>query len=129
MLAVPDSEASFEAAKNDSAPFVVRRHGRRNPLPSSRKTLPYPHAALVTHNLRCYPFRSLCKAAAISSVVQLFVQAARRLSKVGRWGSYLMEWVRNIMDYVLTYAICFISIYGLSFSEVNLRSRLFSVRE
>eukprot|EP00903_Cladosiphon_okamuranus_P019553 g17984.t1 len=74
-------------------------------------------------------FGSLCKAAAISSAVQLFVYAARRLSKAGRWGSYLMEWVRNIVDYVLTYAICFISIYGLSFSEAGQRvSELFKRR-
>lgn len=49
--------------------------------------------------------------------MQLFVRVVRRLSKLGRWGSYLMEWVRDVVDYVLTYAICFISIYGMSFSE------------
>lgn len=49
--------------------------------------------------------------------MQLFVRVVRRLSKLGRWGSYLMEWVRDVVDYVLTYAICFISIYGMTFSE------------
>lgn len=49
--------------------------------------------------------------------MQLFVLAVRRLSKAGRWGNYLMEWVRDVVDYVMTYAICFIAIYGLSFSE------------
>lgn len=65
--------------------------------------------------------RSLCKAAAISSVVQLFVLAVRRLAKIGRWGSFLLEWVRDVVDYVLTYAVCFIAIYGLSFSEGDRR--------
>eukprot|EP00752_Nemacystus_decipiens_P017801 g15960.t1 len=74
-------------------------------------------------------FGSLCKAAEISSVVQLFVMAVRRLSKVGRWGSYLLEWVRDVVDYALDYAICFISIYGLSFADAGHRvSELFKRR-
>lgn len=63
------------------------------------------------------PCRSLCKAAAVSTVMQLFILAVRRLSKVGRWGAYLLEGLRDAVDYVLSYAVCFIGIYGLSFSE------------
>jgi len=63
------------------------------------------------------PCRSLCKAAAVTTVMTLVIKVVRRLSKAGRWSSYLVEWLRNSVEYVFSYAICFISIYGLSFSE------------
>lgn len=51
------------------------------------------------------------------AVVKLVITALRRISKLGRCGNFLLEWLRDAVNYVLTYVICFISIYGLSFSE------------
>ncbi|CAM9256058.1 unnamed protein product, partial [Hapterophycus canaliculatus] len=74
-------------------------------------------------------FGSLCKAAAVVSVVRLAVAALRRMSKLGRCGNFLLEWLRDAVHYALTYAICFISIYGLSLSEAGQRvSELFRKR-
>lgn len=53
----------------------------------------------------------------MTTVMTLVIKVVRRLSKAGRWSSYLLEWLRNCVEYVFSYAICFISIYGLSFSE------------
>lgn len=61
--------------------------------------------------------RSLCKAAAVATVVNLVITTLRRISKFGRCGNVLLHWLRGAVNYALTYAICFISIYGLSFSE------------
>ncbi|CAN0166641.1 unnamed protein product, partial [Ectocarpus fasciculatus] len=72
---------------------------------------------------------SLCKAAAISAVVSLLTQTVRRLAKLGRCGSFVLGWLQGLADYVLAYSICFISIYGLSYSEANQRvSELFRRR-
>ncbi|CAM9494927.1 unnamed protein product [Ectocarpus sp. 4 AP-2014] len=74
-------------------------------------------------------FGSLCKAAAISTAVRLLTRTVRRLAKVGRCGSFVLGWLQRLADYILAYSICFISIYGLSFSEAGQRvSELFRRR-
>ena len=50
-------------------------------------------------------------------MVSLLTQTVRRLAKLGRCGSFVLGWLQGLADYVLAYSICFISIYGLSYSE------------
>lgn len=92
-------------------------------LPLPRKYLqtqppppPFPRAHTHTYK-NLATLRSLCKAAAVTTVVRLFIQAMRCLPRVCRCCNFLLELLRGVLDYVLTYVICFISIYGLSFSE------------
>ncbi|CAN0233684.1 unnamed protein product, partial [Scytosiphon promiscuus] len=74
-------------------------------------------------------FGSLCKAAAVVAVVRLLITALRRITKLGWCGGFLLEWLRDAVSYALAYVICFVSIYGLSFSEAGQRvSELFRRR-
>ena len=58
-------------------------------------------------------YRSLCKAAAVVTVVQVLKYIARRF----RLLRCILSRVQSMVGYGLSYTICFISIYGLSFSE------------
>lgn len=69
-----------------------------------------PRCSTVTH-------RSLCKAAAISSVIRLLRMALRRLARVACCLGFLLFWFQAAVDYVLQYSVCFVGIYGLSLSE------------
>ncbi|CAM9643374.1 unnamed protein product [Pylaiella littoralis] len=74
-------------------------------------------------------FGSICKAAALTTAVRIFARAMRRLTRACRYCNFLLEWLQVALDYVLAYTICFISIYGLSFSEAGRRvSELFRKR-
>lgn len=61
--------------------------------------------------------RSLCKAAAISGLVYAFHAVLHHLMGVAWYLKLLSSWVQDTVDYVITYSICIVSIYGLTFSE------------
>ncbi|CAN0274661.1 unnamed protein product [Scytosiphon promiscuus] len=74
-------------------------------------------------------FGSLCRASNLVAVVRLLITALRRITKLGRCGGFLLEWLRDAVKEALAYVICFVSIYGLSFSEAGQRvSELFRRR-
>eukprot|EP00752_Nemacystus_decipiens_P011598 g10300.t1 len=58
-------------------------------------------------------FGSLCKAAAVITVMRVLMYPVRRIWLLRR----ILNRVYRMVGYGLSYAICFISIYGLSFSE------------
>lgn len=73
---------------------------------------PASRTCLRCAGLACI-YRSLCKAAAIVTVVRVLMYPLRRVRLVRR----VLSRVLSMLGYGLSYAICFISIYGLSFSD------------
>eukprot|EP00903_Cladosiphon_okamuranus_P005874 g5810.t1 len=68
---------------------------------------------------------SLCKAAAATTVLRVLMHVVRRFSLLRR----ILSRVHSIVGYGVSYTICFISIYGLSFSEALRRvTELFRLR-
>lgn len=63
--------------------------------------------------------RSLCKASAITGAVRLLRMTVRWSFRLRRLMSFVLAYVQVAVDYAVAYTICFIGIYGLSFSEGN----------
>ena len=69
--------------------------------------------------LQRFEHRSLCKAAAVIAMLEMVTRLLRRLSCF-RGSMIVRAILRGFADHVghgLSYAVCFVSIYGLSFSE------------
>lgn len=59
----------------------------------------------------------MCKAAAVQQVVSLVCMIAQRVLRYVPCASTLLSWANKAANYVLTYTIAFIGIYGLNFNE------------
>eukprot|EP00752_Nemacystus_decipiens_P002056 g1968.t1 len=73
------------------------------------------------HRATTTSFGSMCKAAAVQQLFALACQIAQRVLRFVPCATTLFSWANKAANYVLSYTIAFIGIYGLNFNEAGSR--------